>query len=128
MIVRGAATPVTNKSAKHNANNNGFLSRDDDCEHSVTKSVTLPITPLNTTTPYKIIKTNSVIELMLPFPVSISSSESYDDEFVVTTVARIGDNRFFVVVFLIVANFISHCLLSILYFVFCKKIKREKIK
>lgn len=59
MTVNGAETPVTIKSAKHNATNNGFRRRADDCVNSVTMSDALPKIPPSTTIQYSTIN-NSI--------------------------------------------------------------------
>lgn len=69
--VNGAATPVTIKSAKHSATNNGFRKRVDDCVYSVMTSDALPKMPPNTTMQYKIINRSSQL-----FQMTVPSSNS----------------------------------------------------
>lgn len=79
IIVSGADTIVTSRSAAHNANNKGFLTRVVDCEQREMSKVEFPQTPLNTTMPYRIINANSDRELRnSPFASSKISLSTVD--------------------------------------------------
>lgn len=77
--VNGAATPVTIKSAKHSATNNGLRRRVDDCVYSPMTSDTLPKMPPNTTIQYNIIsKSSQLFQMTVPVPSSYSTENVVD--------------------------------------------------
>lgn len=72
--VNGAATPLTIKSARHNATSNGLRKRVDDCVYSPMTSDALPKMPPNTTIQYKIIsKSSQLFQMTVPVPSSKST-------------------------------------------------------
>lgn len=64
MIVSGADTRDTSRSAVHKAKRRGFFTRAVDCEHNEISNVEFPQIPLNTTIPYNIINVNNDKELI----------------------------------------------------------------
>lgn len=74
--VSGAATPVTIKSAKHSATNNGLRNRVDVCVYNVSTSDALPKMPPNTTIQYSTISKRSQLFQMTVL-VSASSTSTW---------------------------------------------------
>lgn len=97
MIVSGADTIVTSRSAAHSANSKGFFTRVVDCEQREMSKVEFPQTPLNTTIPYRIINANSDKEL--------SNSPFTSSKISLTTVDRFTGKDVVVLVFVIIENF-----------------------
>lgn len=114
IIVRGADTNETSKSAVQSASSKGFFTRAVDCEHNEMSNVELPHIPLNTTIPYSIINVSSDNELINSLCASYSKmSLSNDDDafncavdFVIIVTFRVA--------FFNCESFSSHCLSSIL--------------
>lgn len=115
MIVSGADTNDTSRSAAQRANNKGFFTRVVDCEQRDMSNVELPQTPLNTTIPYRMIKAKSDKELR--------NSASVSSKIPASVVEKFGNDvveLFLVIIvifrdaFLNVASLKSHCFSSIL--------------
>lgn len=109
IIVSGADTSVTMRSAAHSASRSGFLTRVVDCEQSEISSVELPQTPLNTTMPYRIIKASSDKELRNSPLASSNESLSTLDVFNGNAVVVVVLMKIFREEFLIGPKFGSHC-------------------
>jgi hypothetical protein len=122
MMVSGAETIVTQRSAAQSANKSGFFTRVVDCEQSDISSVELPKTPLNTTMPYRMINVNNDNEVRSSPLASSNSSLSVVVRFKGNAVVELVlvINEIFLVEFLI-ATFMSHCVSSILFqFTLCE--------
>lgn len=96
-MVNGAATPVTIKSAKHNATNNGFRRRADDCAYNVITSDAFPKMPPNTTMQYKIISNTieifQIIILSSLLPLLLMRSDDIVVGFVVAICAAVSNSK-----------------------------------
>lgn len=114
IIVRGADTNETSKSAVQSASSKGFFTRAVDCEHNEISNVELPHIPLNTTIPYNIINVSNDNELMNSLFASYSKMSLSNDDDAFSCVVDFVIIVTFRVAFFNCESFSSHCLSSIL--------------
>lgn len=126
IIVRGADTNETSKSAVQSARSKGFLTRAVDCEHNEISKVEFPQIPLKTTIPYNIINVSSDNELINSLFASYSKMSLSVDDDVFKCIVDFVIIVTFRVAFFNCESFSSHCLSSILRALLLKRMLDEE--